>query len=72
MEIDEQKEEVENIAAVKVFVSKEKADQFIPVESKKSNKQTYERVVKRNTTHTNPYNSSNYIVVVIWLVGLPA
>ena len=40
MEIDKQKEADENIAAVQAYEAKEKANQFIPVEGKKSNKRT--------------------------------
>ena len=60
MEIDEQKEVVKDIAAVKALVAKEKTEKFTPVKSKKCNKRTYEREVKRRTTYTNPYDSLSY------------
>merc|ERR1711884_607983 len=56
-QIDKQKEADENIAAVQAYVAKEKANQFIPVESKKSNKRTHAREIKNNNISSNPYDS---------------
>ena len=57
MEIDKLKEADENIAAVQAYEAKEKANQLIPVEGKKSNKQTHAREIKSNNISSNPYDS---------------